>query len=170
MRLPASLESERALLSCLLLASRDDLSEVAHELLNLPDDLFTTMFNKELFKAVKKLKNDGQPISEILLEDILKSKELNMMDENLLETLVDIMDCMPSEHNAPIHLSRLMRIKERRDKLLALVEHNKVYVQVRDKIINDLNDMSNPYDKETVDKFFVTMSELAQERSEVNEK
>jgi len=170
MKLPSCLESEKALLSCLILAARKELSDIADELLQLPDEIFTTMFNRQLFKAIKSLANTDTPITELALEDILKTKELQVMDDNLLETLVDIMGHMPSAYDAPVHLSRLMRINERRNKLYALVDHNKNYVRTRNNIIADLNDMSKSHNEEELQKFFNTMSRFAQEGSDVNEK
>ena len=109
--IPCSVESERAVLSCMLMDS--DSAQMA--LSSLREESFYTGLYRGIFKTMKELAKEGRSIDVVVLSDRLSQRE---PDENWVRILADIASSIGTSVNIKEYI-RVLQEKEYRRATIA---------------------------------------------------
>lgn len=109
--IPCSVESERAVLSCMLM----DSNSAQMALSSLREESFYTGLYRGIFKAMKELAKEGRSIDVVVLSDRLSQRE---PDENWVRILADIASSIGTSVNIKEYI-RVLQEKEYRRATIA---------------------------------------------------
>lgn len=109
--IPCSVESERAVLSCMLM----DSNSAQMALSSLREESFYTGLYRGIFKAMKELAKEGRSIDVVVLSDRLSQRE---PDENWVRILADIASSIGTSVNIKEYI-RVLQEKEYRRAAIA---------------------------------------------------
>ena len=136
--IPCSVESERAVLSCMLM----DSNSAQMALSSLREESFYTGLYRGIFKAMKELAKEGRSIDVVVLSDRLSQME---PDENWVRILADIASSIGTSVNVKEYI-RVLQEKEYRRATIAAA--NELKEKAKSGTIEDV------YKRQHLDRHF----------------